>query len=127
MCKSYFWYDWSKQFGGSFFFQAEGGIRDADVTGVQTCALPIWPDLHRARGEAHRAGAAAVRGGAGADRVGARRGGGADRRAEVSRAVLRRAGLCPGFGRLPGGRHPAPRDGEAVKRATFLLGALAAV
>src|SRR3989442_8787142 len=28
--------------GGSiFFFQAEDGIRDADVTGVQTCALPI--------------------------------------------------------------------------------------
>src|SRR6266498_3867633 len=26
-----------------FFFQAEDGIRDADVTGVQTCALPIWP------------------------------------------------------------------------------------
>src|SRR6266498_4767968 len=26
---------------GSFFFQAEDGIRDADVTGVQTCALPI--------------------------------------------------------------------------------------
>src|SRR5690554_1464029 len=25
-----------------FFFQAEDGIRDADVTGVQTCALPIW-------------------------------------------------------------------------------------
>src|SRR3989442_3262847 len=24
-----------------FFFQAEAGIRDADVTGVQTCALPI--------------------------------------------------------------------------------------
>src|SRR5690554_5689621 len=24
-----------------FFFQAEEGIRDADVTGVQTCALPI--------------------------------------------------------------------------------------
>src|SRR3989337_3088029 len=24
-----------------FFFQAEGGIRDATVTGVQTCALPI--------------------------------------------------------------------------------------
>src|SRR5690554_7729608 len=24
------------------FFQAEDGIRDADVTGVQTCALPIW-------------------------------------------------------------------------------------
>src|SRR5215813_15161628 len=28
-----------------FFFQAEDGIRDADVTGVQTCALPIWLTL----------------------------------------------------------------------------------
>src|SRR5438132_6019244 len=27
-----------------FFFQAEDGIRDHCVTGVQTCALPIWPD-----------------------------------------------------------------------------------
>src|SRR2546426_7322454 len=27
-----------------FFFQAEDGIRDYKVTGVQTCALPIWPD-----------------------------------------------------------------------------------
>src|SRR5437867_7422273 len=26
-----------------FFFQAEDGIRDRTVTGVQTCALPIWP------------------------------------------------------------------------------------
>src|SRR5229473_5871378 len=26
-----------------FFFQAEDGIRDKLVTGVQTCALPIWP------------------------------------------------------------------------------------
>src|SRR3989475_3207887 len=26
----------------SFFFQAEDGIRDLTVTGVQTCALPIW-------------------------------------------------------------------------------------
>src|SRR5690606_40495624 len=25
-----------------FFFQAEDGIRDFHVTGVQTCALPIW-------------------------------------------------------------------------------------
>src|SRR5437870_10915941 len=25
-----------------FFFQAEDGIRDGHVTGVQTCALPIW-------------------------------------------------------------------------------------
>src|SRR2546430_7534149 len=28
-----------------FFFQAEDGIRDLTVTGVQTCALPIcWAD-----------------------------------------------------------------------------------
>src|SRR5256886_12884476 len=27
----------------SFFFQAEDGIRDLTVTGVQTCALPIYP------------------------------------------------------------------------------------
>src|SRR5574343_1300631 len=26
-----------------FFFQAEAGIRSRDVTGVQTCALPVLP------------------------------------------------------------------------------------
>src|SRR5438105_13509168 len=30
----------------SFFFQAEDGIRDPLVTGVQTCALPISRLLH---------------------------------------------------------------------------------
>src|SRR5256885_3502421 len=30
-----------------FFFQAEDGIRDYKVTGVQTCALPIWSVLLR--------------------------------------------------------------------------------
>src|SRR5260370_41261919 len=34
-----------------FFFQAEDGIRDSSVTGVQTCALPICP---RAAGHAAR-------------------------------------------------------------------------
>src|SRR5207237_7825990 len=29
-------------FSCSFFFQAEDGIRDSSVTGVQTCALPIY-------------------------------------------------------------------------------------
>src|SRR5437762_4421049 len=29
--------------GKFFFFQAEDGIRDTSVTGVQTCALPILP------------------------------------------------------------------------------------
>src|SRR5256885_2707149 len=34
-----------------FFFQAEDGIRDYKVTGVQTCALPIWPILRSFLGE----------------------------------------------------------------------------
>src|SRR3712207_8499711 len=28
-----------------FFFQAEDGIRDIGVTGVQTCAVPIYPSI----------------------------------------------------------------------------------
>src|SRR2546430_5081691 len=44
--------------GGFFFFQAEDGIRDLTVTGVQTCALPICGSLdsikvERARLYAH--------------------------------------------------------------------------
>src|SRR5699024_10394124 len=38
-----------------FFFQAEDGIRDRNVTGVQTCALPI---LRSTRG--HRIGVACI-------------------------------------------------------------------
>src|SRR5260221_11418716 len=33
-----------------FFFQAEDGIRDHCVTGVQTCALPICITGHRVEG-----------------------------------------------------------------------------
>src|SRR2546422_8481361 len=50
-----------------FFFQAEDGIRDVAVTGVQTCALPIWDRIswigsrkewkHRARDEHDARGA----------------------------------------------------------------------
>src|SRR5256885_2012616 len=32
---------WFPHRASSFFFQAEDGIRDYKVTGVQTCALPI--------------------------------------------------------------------------------------
>src|SRR2546429_1420615 len=42
-----------------FFFQAEDGIRDVAVTGVQTCALPISPfparpSIHRRPRPDHR-------------------------------------------------------------------------
>src|SRR5256885_7952315 len=33
----------------NFFVKAEEGIRVYKVTGVQTCALPIWPDPLSAR------------------------------------------------------------------------------
>src|SRR5256885_3570346 len=48
-----------------FFFQAEDGIRDYKVTGVQTCALPICPRL-RIRGRAVGGGAPDPRRGSGA-------------------------------------------------------------
>src|SRR2546430_9499196 len=41
-----------------FFFQAEDGIRDLTVTGVQTCALPICAGR---RGDQHRGLRAAPR------------------------------------------------------------------
>src|SRR2546430_13416611 len=41
-----------------FFFQAEDGIRDLTVTGVQTCALPICPLEVRLRQDRRRAHAA---------------------------------------------------------------------
>src|SRR5437762_5574654 len=64
---------WIITFWVVFFFQAEDGIRDTSVTGVQTCALPIWgqhaqvsarastslrhyPSLHRVVGSSYSAG-----------------------------------------------------------------------
>src|SRR2546425_5968132 len=52
-----------------FFFQAEDGIRDKLVTGVQTCALPISPVIlgpsgcipRRTRGCPHDGGRGRVR------------------------------------------------------------------
>src|SRR6266567_8023658 len=37
-------FNWFVSFDFFFFFQAEDGIRDLTVTGVQTCALPICGD-----------------------------------------------------------------------------------
>src|SRR5258708_16560286 len=39
-----------------FFFQAEDGIRDDLVTGVQTCALPIYPISSNGSDQQTRAG-----------------------------------------------------------------------
>src|SRR5438067_8587398 len=39
-----------------FFFQAEDGIRDRNVTGVQTCALPISFSTVQYSGQAHSKG-----------------------------------------------------------------------
>src|SRR5260370_42548034 len=47
-----------------FFFQAEDGIRDSSVTGVQTCALPIYHPRSRRR-RCAAGGRAARRGGRG--------------------------------------------------------------
>src|SRR5437773_10218309 len=80
-----------------FFFQAEDGIRDRDVTGVQTCALPICVQR------------------------------GADRRAVVRRrahALGRdgaRGGRQPRHGAVGGNRHPSAvhadlRPGQRARR-----------
>src|SRR2546430_11982617 len=44
------WKEVIGQSGWGFFFQAEDGIRDLTVTGVQTCALPIWVHVDGAFG-----------------------------------------------------------------------------
>ena len=41
---------WERVVGCVFFFEAEDGIRDYDVTGVQTCALPIFEESSFAKG-----------------------------------------------------------------------------
>src|SRR2546426_2462302 len=77
-----------------FFFQAEDGIRDYKVTGVQTCALPI--SRQRRRLHAVPVPLAARRaGGSGGGTGGARRGARAARR-------LRGSGRSVGVGRAAG-------------------------
>src|SRR5438445_9665633 len=74
-----------------FFFQAEDGIRDIGVTGVQTCALPIWPRVH------HASGLPAARDGRGPSRTaGAARGhrGHVDRLAAGLRHLALRGAAC---------------------------------
>src|SRR2546429_3010400 len=61
-----------------FFFQAEDGIRDVAVTGVQTCALPIYSAGLEKR---HRFSGPAL------SRTGARGGDGSSDRARTARGL----------------------------------------
>src|SRR2546430_9178197 len=90
-----------------FFFQAEDGIRDLTVTGVQTCALPISPLEAvcdpRARAAAGAARRAGVRARDRADAESAARRGG-------SAALGERVRLVPCHD------HPALRDRDRRRR-----------
>src|SRR5207245_3279542 len=59
---------WAPPLRFCFFFQAEDGIRDATVTGVQTCALPIHGRVCRDEAGARRCFAGAGRTGTGGSR-----------------------------------------------------------
>src|SRR2546430_9520819 len=69
-----------------FFFQAEDGIRDLTVTGVQTCALPISPPT---RGSAPPPGRRV------APRLGRWRARGGLRPRSPTPPALRAASACP--------------------------------
>src|SRR2546427_670554 len=105
--------DWSSDVFSSrlvsyffFFFQAEDGIRDLTVTGVQTCALPILLGGARKNGVSSvvRRPVRGIRGGARPQRSRRGRGtlprghpaGGERRRARVCRRPQRRHGRDPG-------------------------------
>src|SRR5438132_7741721 len=88
-----------------FFFQAEDGIRDHCVTGVQTCALPIY----RRAGAAGGRGVAALR--AGHDLRHLHRHVLLDLHRRAAAHVYREALAGPGRARRPG--VPAGGDGSA--------------
>src|SRR5258707_11430915 len=80
-----------------FFFQAEDGIRDIGVTGVQTCALPIYPSRECSRRRADRANRPCCRKGGRAP-VGSP--------CRASRAAKNRFGLLRGHGDERGAWRP---------------------
>src|SRR2546427_5909545 len=100
----------------SFFFQAEDGIRDLTVTGVQTCALPI------SRGHGSHGGRVPGAGAAGGDHGAARRVPRVVPRAAArppQRASLRRRKVGAAVGRDPA-RTAGPGAGPA-ERAVRLM------
>src|SRR5215510_723417 len=110
-----------------FFFQAEDGIRDGHVTGVQTCALPIF-DRERGTG-----------GVAGDLRPPRHRGGRSDHRSDATSRGEPTSDLSRAFGEVlfalrqnstasaratgSGGRGLRPDDGSALYGVSCVDGA----
>src|SRR5256886_12053731 len=82
-----------------FFFQAEDGIRDLTVTGVQTCALPISRDLRVAAAGGYDTGAA--RGEADGDGKGSRERGAGSHSSRCSPTVSVAPGATAPCSQLP--------------------------
>src|SRR6266540_6196858 len=107
-----------------FFFQAEDGIRDRDVTGVQTCALPICPPRRRPRCSRRASAASAAAGGSGASGPVIAIAGAASSALRRSSASMSRQAaqpctwLCSGAGVPPGtssrDARSAPRSGQGI-------------
>src|SRR5207253_6219047 len=90
-CCFFFWF--------FFFFQAEDGIRDGHVTGVQTCALPISGSATRLFSRPRPAGAGVVCASCGGARTSPRPSTPASRRrGRRSRSEERRVGKECGAG-----------------------------
>src|SRR5437762_10768827 len=95
-----------------FFFQAEDGIRDTSVTGVQTCALPIYlleeGGLELAEGSLDLALSLGIPGGAGTE-------GEAVGGCKLERLGDEAEGLAPGHPEGPHAvRPPDPRHAAGV-------------
>src|SRR3990172_3311617 len=100
------------------FFQEEEGIRDVAVTGVQTCALPIWrPRGHDRTAHLYRVGTADRAHGGDHRRRGPCAGGG-DRRARVLGRGPHRAACA----RAPADCRGRRRLGEATHRIAVPAG-----
>src|SRR5256886_6378290 len=99
-----------------FFFQAEDGIRDLTVTGVQTCALPISHHAGAHQDRDHtRARPHPVESGPASRALSARD------RARALEAVpgggpaRRRRGFCAWWGARRGGARPAEPDRKSTR------------
>src|SRR5438105_7290846 len=94
-----------------FFFQAEDGIRDPLVTGVQTCALPIYDRLRPFQGAGRSREPQGVR-----DRLA-----GEIRRARRALGLRGRGALDLRSGRDRGARTPLREDRRGLSAVRLLL------